>query len=160
MAQSKSDTTDPPSAGRSPRGRSRSVGRAIATGIVVLGLVYIVGVGFISVIPQVFWPEAAPLEPGVSCTDGLRALKGELLDRAAARVGRTDTEEPSDLRPYLEAWDRRHAALEPRCGGEGERAWVQLAQMRGRLQATLERFDAEEGALARDVESTLARLER
>jgi hypothetical protein len=125
---------------------------------VVLGLVYIVGVGFVSVIPQVFWPATAEVDPSVSCAEGLRTLQGELLARAADHVGRGGAEEPRSLRPYLEQWDRRHAALEPRCEGDAADAWVRLAQMRGRLQATLERFDAEEGALARDVQSTLARF--
>lgn len=132
----------------------------IATVVVVAGLVYIIGVGFISVIPQVFWPEAADTDPAISCAEGLRGLRGELLARAGDHVREGGAEQPRSLRPFLNDWDLRHRGLERRCQGAGHDAWVRLGQMRGRLQATLERFDGEEGALARQLESTLARLER
>lgn len=126
----------------------------------MLGLVYIVGVGFASVIPQVFWPRAAEVDPAITCAEGLRGLRGELLTRAGEHVAQGGAEDRHALAPYLREWDLRHRGLEARCDGPGRDAWVRLAQMRERLSATLERFDSEEGALARQVDSTLARLER
>ncbi len=159
MAERKSETarSDDESRGAEPHRRSRSLGRRIATVLVVCGLAYLVGVGLISVIPQVFWPEAAELPTSLSCADGVRELRDELLSFASDHVARAGSDDSREMRPFFERWDLRHRALEARCEGEEADAWVQLGQTRERLEATLQRFDAEEGALARQVDHTLTR---
>lgn len=143
------------------RRRSRSLGRRLAIGLVASLLLYLIGVGLVSVIPQVFWPEAAEIDASVRCADGLRDLRAELLAFAGEHVAAGGSERPGRVRDYLARWDLRHRGLEARCTGAGEdEAWVALGRMRERLQGTLERFDENEGALARSVDSTLARLER
>lgn len=143
------------------RRRSRSLGRRIAIGLVASSLAYLIGVGLISVVPQVFWPEAAEVDASVRCVDGLRELRRELLAFAGEHVAAGGSEQPRRVRDFLARWDLRHRGLEARCTSEAESdAWVALARMRERLQGTLERFDQNEGALARSVDSTLARLER
>jgi hypothetical protein len=108
----------------------------------------------------VFWPEKAELPRSTSCADGLDQLSDELLSFASDRVERGGSADSRDMRPFFRRWDLRHRALEARCEGEesdlGD-AWVQLGQTRERLEATLQRFDEEEGALARDVNHTLLR---
>lgn len=161
MAEQKRDTQKRPSESAESRRRSRSLGRRIATGLVVCGLVYLIGVGFVSVIPQVFWPEGADIDPAIGCADGLRDLRGELLAFAGEHVAAGGSDQPSRVRGYLQRWDLRHRGLEARCQSADESdAWVRLGRMRERLQGTLERFDEEEGALARHVDSTLARHAR
>ncbi|GAB5541874.1 MAG: hypothetical protein RLO52_32560 [Sandaracinaceae bacterium] len=145
----------PAAADTRPGRRSRSLGRGIATSIVVAGLVYLCGVGFYSVIPQVFWPERGEAPEGLSCRDGLTDLRGELLSRAGDRVASGGGGAES-LTRWLDDWDRRHLALEARCDGERHDAWQVLGRLRQRLQGTLERFDAEEGGFARDMDSRLA----
>lgn len=158
MAERKRDTEG--REGVESRRRSRSLGRRLATILVVCGLVYLIGVGFVSVIPQVFWPEAAEVDPSISCADGLRDLRAELLGWAGEHVASGGAEDPGPARARLSRWDLRHRGLETRCAAAGEEdAWVLLARMRERLQGTLERFDDEEGALARHVDSTLTRSE-
>lgn len=161
MAQPKSESE---ASGESPRSRrsrargagSRRLGRRIAGGAVIVFLVYLIGVGVISVVPQVFWPEMAELDPAIGCEDGVRDLRTELLTFAGERVASAGGD-PAALEAYFDRWDLRHRALEPRCQGDGHHAWTLLGRMRGRLESRLERFDAEEGALAREVDSTLAR---
>jgi hypothetical protein len=143
---------------RRNRGRSpRSLGRRLATGIVVFALSYLIGVAFVSIIPQVFWPETADVDPSISCVRGLRELRGELLGRAGEHVARGGSDDPGSLSPWLHRWDLRHRALEARCGGPGQHdAWRELARLRERLAGTLARFDSEEGELARNVDQNLA----
>jgi len=151
--ETETDREDP----RRESRRSRSLGRGIATAVVVAGLVYLCFVGFYSVIPQVFWPERGEAPDGVSCAAGLTDLRGELLARAGDRVASGGGDQAS-LTTWLDGWDRRHLALEARCDGERHDAWQVLGRLRQRLQGTLERFDAEEGGFARDMDSRLAAI--
>lgn len=160
MAERESDTarSSREETGRSGRGRSRRVGRGIATAVVGALLAYLIGVGMFSVVPQVFWPEHEALDESVTCTDGLLDLRSRLLARAGDRVAAGGGRDGAALRRWLRDWDDRHLALESRCtGAEQQRAWRLLGQLRQRVQATLERFDADEGELARDLDRTLAR---
>ncbi len=162
MAERKRDTQERSGESAESRRRSRSLGRRLATGLVVCGLLYLIGVGLLSVIPQVFWPEAAEVDPSISCADGLRDLRAELLAFAGEHVARGGSDDRETVRNFLGPWDLRHRGLEERCEGDERDAWVRLGQMRERLQGTLYRFDAEEGALARavDLDLTPARQER
>jgi len=160
VAERESDTTARSSredAGRIGRGRSRRIGRGIATTLVVALLAYLIGVGLLSVVPQVFWPDRAELDESVTCTEGLLDLRGRLLARAGDRVASGGGEGRAALRRWLHDWDRQHLGLESRCTGSERKAWRLLGQLRQRVQATLERFDADEGELARDLDHTLAR---
>ena len=74
----------------------------------------------------------------------------ELLQTAGHRVERAGAPSLPDLHDWLRDWDRRHVALEGRCSSELERErWSLLGRLRHRLQGTLERFEREEGVLAR-----------
>jgi hypothetical protein len=138
------------------------LGRRIATTVVVCGLAYLIIVGVASVVPQVFWPPKAAIDPAITCADGLRDLRAELLAFAGEHVTRGGSEDHETVRNFLGPWDLRHRGLEARCEGDERDAWVLLGRMRERLQGTLGRFDAEEGALARavDLDLTPARQER
>lgn len=135
--------------GDRPRGRSRSIGRGLATGLVVAFLAYLIGSGVVSVVPQIFWPRVDAPPPNVRCEEGLSQLRAELLARAGDHVSEGGTAE--DLRPWLRDWDRRHLALEDRCGDTHARTWDLLGRMRQRLASTLRRFDDGEGDLDRDL---------
>lgn len=139
MANNESETRKKP---------GRSLGRTIATVIVASGIVYLLGVGLVSVIPQIFTPARADLPQELSCQDGLDELRAELLDRAGERVsaGGSDTR---DLRAWLDDWDARYHGLEPRCEGNQYQRWTLVGRLRRRIEGTLERFDREDGALAR-----------
>lgn len=142
-----------PETARESRARSPAgLGRRIATAVVVCGLAYLIIVGVASVVPQVFWPEKAVVDPSVTCADGLRDLRAELLAFAGEHVARGGSDDGRTVRNFLGPWDLRHRGLEERCAGDERDTWVLLGRMRERLQGTLERFDAEEGALARAVD--------
>lgn len=126
-----------------------SLGRRIATAVVLGGIAYLIGVGIYSVIPQVFSPPTATLPDDLTCTDGLTDIRAELLSHAATRIEQGGSDSPDDLRAWLRGWDRHHAALETRCQGDELGRWEMLGLLRRRLQGTLERYDREVGELAR-----------
>lgn len=129
----------------------RRLGRRIATVIVVSGIAYLIGVGLISVIPQIFYPPAASLPDDLTCADVLADLREELLSRAGAHIERGGSESSGELRAWLDDWDRRHSGIDARCEGSERERWERLDRLRRRLQGTLERFDREEGELARET---------
>lgn len=133
----------------------RRLGRRIATLIVMSGIAYLIGVGLYSVIPQVFFPESTPPPDDLSCANGLNGLRDELLSEAGARVEETPND-PADLHGWLREWDRRHTGLESRCTGDEHDGWILLGQLRQRLEGTLERYDREEGELARAFDQILS----
>lgn len=150
MAEGKSEK----SGRRDPYAR---VARRIASLIVISGIVYLIGVGIVSVVPQVFWPEKGHVPAGVTCAAGLRELRAEMLARAGEHVASGGSDDARWMRPWLTRWDLRHRALEDRCTGDDREAWVLVARMRERMEGSLERFDEEEGELARQVDRALAR---
>lgn len=139
---------------RDGREGSRSVGRAIATTLVVALLAYLVGVGFYSVVPALFWPETDDVAGDPTCVEGLGDLRAELFARAGERVASGGGDRDA-LRSWLQGWDRRHLALEARCEDRHD-SWRLLGRLRQRVQGTLDRFDAHERELARDLDHTLA----
>ena len=162
MAERKSETARPQAdedsaaGSRPPRSRALALGRGIAS-VVVLGfLLYLCGVGLYSVVPQVFWPEPGTVDPSVTCVAGLTDLRGDLFAQAGERVASAGGDQAS-LESWLHGWDRRHLALEARCAGGEHDAWELLGRTRQRLEGTLERFDATEGVLAREMDHTLTR---
>jgi len=145
----------PETAGETGARSQAGLGRRIATAVVVCALGYLVIVGVASVVPQVFWPARAEIDPSIGCAEGLSDLRSELLTFAGEHVARGGSARNGALEDFLGPWDLRHRGLEERCAGEQRDAWVLLGRMRERLQGTLERFDAEEGALARAIQSEI-----
>lgn len=118
-------------------------------------IVYLVAVGLVSVIPQVFWPEPGEIPRDLGCRDGLAQLRQELLTYTSERVRDPSTD--ADLDPFFSDWDLRHLALEPRCAeGREQDAWQLLGRLRQRTEGTLERYAREEAELAATMDSTLA----
>lgn len=120
-------------------------------------IIYLCGVGLYSVVPQVFYPQPAEIPEDLTCRDGLGRLRAELLTYSADRIRLPSNSEAAPPGDFFAEWDPRHVALESRCttGTEGE-AWELLGRLRQRVQGTLERYDREEGELARAMDSTLA----
>jgi hypothetical protein len=143
-----------------PRGKYARIGRRVASMFAVAAVAYFIIVGIVSVIPQVFWPERAAIDPSVTCEAGVRDLRAELLARASDHIASGGSEDRTWMETWLEDFDRRHLGLEGRCSGEGHEAWSLVGRMRERVQSTLVRFDDEEGALAREADERLARLAR
>jgi hypothetical protein len=117
---------------------------------------YVIGCGFASVIPQVFWPAEAlgipQVAEGSACPAALGALRQELLDGAAERVRNP---RPGAVRPWLDAWDERYRRLEGVCGHV--RSYSLLARLRYGIEEDLLRFEASRAALATE---TLAAIQR
>lgn len=84
------------------------VGRRVAFVIIGLLGVWVIGAGFRSVIPQVFWPAASVPQEDVPCGPALEALTAALEESAEVRP------EPV-RRERLRAWDRRYFALDRAC---------------------------------------------
>lgn len=141
-----------PSPSASPRDASR-IGRRIATALYGVLTVYVIGVGFVSVVPQVFWPaEAYGVARAVppSCPDALEVLRSDLLEAAASSI-RAPGEEP--VRPFLDPWDERYRALEASCGAAP--SYALLARLRYRVEEHLLRYEAEVAPLDEDTRRAL-----
>lgn len=157
VAERNSDDSPKPERAGDSGSRSQSgLGRRIATVLVASGLTYLVTVGIVSVVPQVFWPEGDAIDPSITCAGGLRDLRDKLLAFAGEHVARGGSTDDT-VEAFLAPWDRRYRGLEERCVGDEHDAWVLVGRLRERLQGTLARFDAQEGALARDMDRALAR---
>jgi uncharacterized membrane protein YccC len=111
-------------------------------------MLYVMTVGFSSVIPAVFWPEpSTPQDVPEQCEEGLRTQVVELRTHAAQQLDG----DPTDLDVFLRGWDDRHLALQPACADDPRHQ--RAASIRFRLQDTLRRVNREEGR-------ALAQLER
>lgn len=126
------------------------MGRRIATGLYWAVAIYVIGAGFVSVIPQIFWPADAygteRTEPSFGCPDALRALHTDLL-RGAADHARDLGRDPAA--PFLADWDQRYRALEPSCGDTS--SYALLARLRYGVEEHLLRFDADLAPLAAET---------
>ncbi|MFW6050851.1 MAG: hypothetical protein ACODAU_06735 [Myxococcota bacterium] len=125
-------------------------------------MAYAVIAGFVSVVPQVFWPGAAAWAHAWApdrCDEGLRALRSDLLDYASQVVtGRSTTAEPGIDR-WLGRWDQRHIAMADRCeSGPEADAHAALGRLRHRMETFLRRYDHEQGRLTRELDRHLDRL--
>jgi hypothetical protein len=134
-----------------PRNEPRGVlGRRLAIGIYSVALVYLVVVGFASVIPQVFWP-ASDDSFDLECADGLQLLRHEVDEVRLAYVATNETD-PTALRSALESWDLRLNALAKRC--DEDQVDV-LNQYRHRVELGLQRYMREDAPLANRVTEAL-----
>ena len=153
MASRKRDVHD--SDGTEDPAPRRGLYRRIAGAFFGLIVAYLIGVGLVSVIPQIFWPEQVELPQDLSCREGLSQLREELLSYSSGRV-RSPDGVAAGFGPFFDNWDNRHVALESRCASGNEQdAWELLGRLRQRVQGTLERYDREEAELARALDSTL-----
>jgi hypothetical protein len=125
------------------------IGRRVASAFYWVVAVYIIGAGFISVIPQVFWPaEALGVAPEErpDCAVSLAELRTDVLREAGSRA-RDPGADPD--RPFLEGWDERYRALEAPCGDLP--AYALLARLRYGVEEHIQRFETEQAPLAADT---------
>lgn len=134
-----------------PRKEQRGgLGRRLAIGIYSVALVYLVIVGFASVIPQVFWP-ASDDSFDLECADGLQLLRHEVDELRLAYLA-TNAIDETELQKALESWDLRLNALAKRC----EKDQVHLLnQYRHRVELGLQRYMREDAPLANRVSEAL-----
>ena len=125
-----------------PRKEQRGgLGRRLAIGIYSVALVYLVIVGFASVIPQVFWP----------ASDDSFDLRHEVDELRLAYLA-TNAIDETELQKALESWDLRLNALAKRC----EKDQVHLLnQYRHRVELGLQRYMREDAPLANRVSEAL-----
>lgn len=144
----------PASKRNDPVQRAGRLGRRVATAVYLVGLVYIIAVGFATVIPQVFWPSpaTAAAAPEGDCSTALGTLEDALLEETGRRGGRRLAE---PLEPFFRSWDDRYFALGARCSEA--RGYEDLAKLRYRLETTMRRFHREDGALIQKVDRALDR---
>ncbi|MEM9193992.1 MAG: hypothetical protein AAGF12_32755 [Myxococcota bacterium] len=111
-------------------------------------------VGFLSIIPQVFSPEQEEIAYE-SCAEGVRVLRRELLGRMAEELaGSAPT---SDLRPFLDDWDRRRHAVRDQCVDPG--AIDALSRLRYRAETHVRRYAREQGPLLDQIDRELRAIE-
>jgi hypothetical protein len=134
-----------------PRNEKRGgLGRWLAIGIYSTALIYLVIVGFASVIPQVFWP-ASDDSFDLECSDGLQLLRHEVDELRIAYLTTNETDE-QPLERALSAWDLRLNALAKRCDEEQVHL---LNQYRHRVELGLQRYIREDAPLANRVSDAL-----
>ncbi len=138
--------------GRGAR-RAGRLGRRVALILWAVGMLYMVVVGFVTVIPQVFFEEPEGVDAQAEfaagdCGDTAERLTGMLLERGGEHVA--EARPAGTLGPFFRRWDARYFAYLRHCG-ESETS-AELARLRYRLELTLRRFDREEGAIVRKLD--------
>lgn len=125
-----------------------SMGRKIALAIYLSFMAYIAVVGFSSVIPQVFWPEAQTevAAPEGNCGEAM----GELRDSLRHEAGRYVAGSTHSLVAFLQRWDDQYLHIEERC--EGVKAYTRLGILRHRVDTTLRQFGRVEGRLFAELD--------
>lgn len=117
--------------------------------LVWTGLSYWVIVGFVTVIPKVFFPPTASMEG--SCSSGLAELRTELLDRARRSLYVSSA--PTDFEVWAEHWDQRYEGLYPACSTEHLAPYQILGQLRHRVETRIHRQE-------RDILPLIQRLDQ
>lgn len=136
------------------RGAPR-IGRRIMSGVYALLVVYVIGSGIVSVVPQIFWPAEAhgvsPAEPAEGCPAALLALEAELREHAADAARDLDgrSSSPEASRAWLDTWDGRYRALEPSCGRL--RSYPLLARVRYAVEDSVLRSIADTAPTAAEA---------
>ena len=134
-----------------PRKEQRGgLGRRLAIGIYSIALIYLVVVGFASVIPQVFWPESDE-SFDLECADGLQLLRHEVDELRLAYLS-TNATDATGLRKALASWDLRLNTLAKRCDQDQVHL---LNQYRHRVELGLQRYMREDAPLANSVTEAL-----
>jgi hypothetical protein len=129
-----------------PKEQRSGLGRRLAVGIYSVALAYLVLVGFVSVIPQVFWPESDDsFDP--ECAEGLKMLHDEVDRLRLSYLGSSETD-PTALRDALDSWDRRLSALAKRCNEDQVHL---LNRYRHRVELSVRRSMREDAPIAKRV---------
>ena len=116
-----------------------------------MALVYLVVVGFASVIPQVFWPKNDG-DTTTPCDQGLRSAHEQIEQIRFAYLSGQKTN-PQELKEGLLPWDEKMASLRKRCDIET----VQLLERhRHRVELNLRRYLREDRGLVDEVERALS----
>ncbi len=136
-----------------PKEQRGRLGRRLVIGIYAIALSYLVVVGFVSVVPQVFWPESDDTFDA-DCAEGLRVLHGE-LDQVRLEYLSSNVSDVAALREVFESWDFRLNALRKRCD---EDKVSLLDKYRHRVELNLQRYMREDAPLAKRVADTLGSL--
>jgi hypothetical protein len=140
-----SDDEDSPA----PAGPAASAGRAgRRAGVALFWLmgVFLIGTSSRSIIPALYFMDAAPrpqAQGAARCQRELSALQSE-MSRAAAESLQSASITPWSSRAA--GWDGRLHALEQGCG-ELERTREDLLRLHGELESMLRRYGSERGAM-------------
>ena len=129
-----------------PKEQRGQLGRILVIGVYVIALSYLVIVGFVSVIPQVFLPNKDE-SFDVACDEGLRILY-EDLDHMRVGYVSSNVIDPAALRAKLRPWDLRLNALRDRCN---ETKVNLLSKYRYRVELNLQEYMREDAPLAKTV---------
>lgn len=138
--------------GRGAR-RAGRLGRRVALSLWAMAMLFMVVVGFMTVVPQVFHeePEGTDAQAAFAdrdCGETAEALTAMLLERGGEHVA--EVRPAGTLGPFFRRWDARYFAYRRHCGESATSA--ELARLRYRLELTLRRFDREEGAIVRKLD--------
>lgn len=132
--------------------RAGRLGRRIALGVYWVGLIYMLVVGFATVLPRVFFPTSPVPDPGGACLDELSTLQTSMLaEGEQSIIGRA---EATDIQSFFDNWDATFVALYDRCGDAP--AYVEVERLRYRYEATLRRFAREDRVLIDRAETALS----
>lgn len=118
------------------RGHAGQIGRKLGIWLFWLLAVYMVGMSAASIIPALYWPNAAPRPKAAAaarCAEEIATLERDLLDTAAGTLRRGEVD---GLERSLLAWDQRSIALSGGCGPL-EPARKDLLALRARVGALL-----------------------
>jgi hypothetical protein len=129
------------------------IGRRLAIAIYSIALVYLVVVGFASVIPQVFWPQSDE-SFDLDCPDGLELLRHEVDELRLAYLSTNETD-PTAMTIALQSWDLRLNALAKRCDEDQVHL---LNRYRHRVELNLQRYMREDAPLAERVSENVGSM--
>lgn len=145
--------------------RGLPVGKSVTLALYWALLAYVVAAGFVSIVPQVFWPRAGRAQAKVassdSCDGGIRRLESELFVLGSAYLGGVDASLAAqgdvDFKVGLTDWDDQYHALSQRCLAPAQDALVALEQLRHRSESMWRSTKEQQLRMAKRIERQLHR---
>lgn len=134
-----------------PRSGAPLLGRRIAIGIYWAGILYLLFIGFYSVIPQTFWPTSS-LPDATECAPMLTQQLADLRAFSEETVNGSLTRE--ERRNRLASWDDRHRSLLHAC--EDDERFYDLERLRYRVATTAHRVEDDQGPMFQDLQRRLS----
>ena len=132
-----------------------ATGRRLGLTVYYLLLVYVIGAGAISIIPQIFFPSPT-LSPQkaaaeIHCAQEIRSLKSELLEKTNDFVNddRIDRQ-----RQWFVRWDKRFHMLGKGCG-KLEPTRIELKKLRDDMESMMQRFYRKKTPLINKIDRAL-----
>ncbi|MEM7448158.1 MAG: hypothetical protein AAF355_07950 [Myxococcota bacterium] len=126
------------------------LGRRVGATVAGTATIYLVFIGFYSILPQVFYPASGPPK---DCETEMPNLVRELRDFELSQMDSPDP--PLKQTQWYRSWDRRHRAIRASCSRDPQlrNAHEKSERLRHLTQTSLLRYRSRQAPLIRDIEA-------